>query len=175
MGRFLPHFLLNKNTMRILFLIFPVLVWSQNSIQIKGFTNINSFKCTNEKVYIQKESKPSDLQVKEINVRVDEFKCDTKKMTQEFQKMMNVKKYPMIRILFERLSPRQNDKLNAEIAVAINGKRNLYPIPISYKDNNLYINKWLIIQDFNLEPPTALGGLIKVKDEVLVEVRLSNY
>lgn len=160
---------------RILFLLFSSLVFAQNTVEIQGYTNVNSFKCINEKVYVQKENTYDALQIKEINVKVEEFQCDSRKMTEQFREMMNAEKNPLIRIEIQSHSAKTNNKIQTVSNVTLNGNQKRYNLPVVFNGKTLKINQWMNIKHFDLVPPRILGGLVKVKDEVHVKVTLSDF
>ncbi|MDO5654641.1 MAG: YceI family protein [Flavobacteriaceae bacterium] len=158
---------------RILFILFSTQLFSQGSVEIKGFTNINSFKCISKKVHLQKHNAPSDLPIKEIIVKINDFECDSKKMTQEFKEMMNADKNPDIKITVNSHNSTSNKQINTVSDVNMNGKTKRYNMPVVLNNNHYQITQWFNIHHFNLKPPRILGGLVKIKDEVQVTVNIN--
>lgn len=66
-------------------------------------------------------------------------------------------------------------KLQALIEITIAGKSKSFPIEISLeegKDTNYSSVLELNIEDFNLEAPTKMMGLIKVNNEIAINISL---
>lgn len=161
--------------MRILFFLLPALVFAQNKIEINGSTNVSSFKCVNNNPIITnyiKTSKASDVP-QSILLYVKDFNCNNKKMTNDFRDMLDYKNHPTITI---SNSINNNQQLNKIIKSSTNiemkGIKKAYDIELKQSSKGWDAKKSLKLSHFNLEPPRVLGGLIRVKDDVEVNIQL---
>lgn len=114
------------------------------------------------------------LNKNEINVPVKSFESNNKMALRDFLKMMDVKNYNYlnIKLNYVEIFTDKNieNKGNAVMDFTIKGvtKKINFPLAIS-KFKNIYTlnsSKQINIKDFNLTAPTALAGLIKVKDVI---------
>lgn len=155
-------------------------------VDINGLTNASSYSCD-----CQSENKtracgqanfamPKRILVKPISIQlpINHFVCDNRKMTADFAETLQQDKHPNIDIEILQLHlttslatmPTQQN-VHATINVHIAGVNKVEEIKLdnlSYKNNQLLLRGGvqLRMSDFNLETPSALFGLIKVKDEL---------
>lgn len=158
------------------FLFFlPFVLSAQNFVKITGYTNVNTFSCVNENVFVKfEEDAEQNLPFREVNVRVDDFKCDSKKMTEQFRDMMNFRKNPYIRINVESSVPHSYKKFHTQSKVRINGVEKYFSLPVAQSGRKISLEKRLSIADFRLIPPKVLGGIVKVKDQVDVKINITS-
>jgi hypothetical protein len=99
----------------------------------------------------------------------------------EFFKMMQIEKYPTLKIHlhhFERNNDNSEKNIqgNATVSFTITGETKTYSIPVISKilDNKLYIQgrKKMTIRDFGIEPPVALLGLVRVSEWIEIDFDL---
>ena len=166
------------------------LVNKNSSLWVDGKTNINSFSCLiqnyNKYDTITFEVKKTILNqfktIGRLDLTVGEFDCKLQIMTKDLQKTFKSKEYPFMYIKFtffsnlpSTLLKNQVIKGNAEITLV--GKTRKYEIEyIVYSGGNNEIeltgSRQVLFSEFDLKAPSKLGGIIKVKDELEVEVNL---
>ena len=157
---------------------FPVLFLSsifsfaqnKNSfVLIKGTTNVNTFKCTNDNFHQQSPltiDTPQKNKFSEttISLAVKDFDCKNKVMTNDFQNTLNADKYPFLAITFISMDKVSENKFKACIQVKMMNKLKKYTIDFVLIDNKLIGAKTLFFSDFDIVPPKKFGGLVYVKD-----------
>jgi hypothetical protein len=159
---------------------------------VAGKTNINSFDCaienygktdtltwTNTK---EKSAKPGARIIGRLTIPVLKFDCGNKMMTKDLQKTLKAPQYPVMTVDFlsfsknlSKLKPEELFTGQAEIKLAGVSKR--YTITYVFKKNKnglseLTGNQAILFSDFNLIPPSKLGGTIKVDNELKVSFTL---
>ena len=164
------------------------LVQASSSITVDGKTNINSFSCVVSSYgkidTLQCDTEKNSYDHYRINstleVPVVNFDCHHKIMTKDLQKTLKAKEFPMLLIDIRYLSklPRQTvgSISTGDVMITIAGVNRRYNITFSGKNHQNQIelvgNKTILFSDFGLKPPSKLGGAIKVKNELDVEVKL---
>lgn len=138
-----------------------------NGLEIKGWTNINTFKCVNPQ--FSKSGSVysfSGKQLPNISVAIDDFDCKNKIMTADFQKVLQSGKYPNLTIKFLEFKKSSNNKFEAIVEVKMMTVARKYEIDFTYYKNSLVGNKRVKFSDFKIVPPRKMGGMVYVKDEL---------
>ncbi|WP_448697557.1 YceI family protein [Mucilaginibacter sp. AW1-3] len=158
------------------------------SLAVNGSTNINKFSCV-----VPHYSRPDTLIFCKdnngvvclkggLNLDILDFDCHNHLMTAELRKILRQKDYPELKISFVSLSkyPTITDEANAvtgivNIELAGVTKR----IEVNYKTvfdnaNNLTLlgTQDVCFSDFNIIPPSHLGGMIKTKNTLNIAFNL---
>lgn len=138
-------------------------------VLIKGTTNVNTFKCTNDNFHQQSPltiDTPQKNKFSEttISLAVKDFDCKNKVMTNDFQNTLNADKYPFLAITFISMDKISENKFKACVQVKMMNKLKKYTIDFVLIDNKLIGAKTLFFSDFDIVPPKKFGGLVYVKD-----------
>ena len=157
-----------------------------SNLTVNGKTNINSFSCisneqfANERIDYRKDD--NDLSISLRNtlflLKVEELDCGKKKINKDLKKALQVENYPNIKILLKELiNVECNEKIECnewlsydaqtEITITCNTRTIDIPIMVNRLDEMSYRvtgGTDLQLCDFDVEAPTALFGMIKVKD-----------
>jgi hypothetical protein len=174
--------------------IWSKIVFSEKSeFVIHGQTSFNDFTCTYQGdiedsdtilFLTKRDGNKYDYQNAVIDISVDKFDCANRIITRDFQELLQADTYPSIAIELNSLTiyekPLKADQtglghfdISMTIAGVTNAKR---VILLSGQNSNEEFNLAgildLNIREFDLEPPTKLGGLIKVKEELSIELKL---
>ena len=152
----------------VLLFFFSVSICSQkNGLEIKGWTNINNFKCSNPK-FKNSSSVYSFIgnQLPNISVAIEDFDCRNKMMTADFRKVLQSDKYPNMTIKFLEFKKSAGNKFEALVEVKMMTVARKYNIEFSNYNNSLVGNKRLKFSDFKIVPPKKMGGMVYVKDEL---------
>jgi hypothetical protein len=164
------------------------LVNASSSLRVDGKTNINSFSC------LVSSYGRTDTLVGEINkanqalfrihsildIPIANFDCKHKIMTKDLQKTLKMSQYPTMIIDIKSLTKLPREALggtsSGEVHISLAGTKVNYNIQFtgkSYVNQIEFVgNKTIYFSEFGLKPPSKLGGTIKVKDQLEVEVRL---
>lgn len=179
-----------KNTARMNEGIKKWVVSQNSSLSVKGSTNVNQFTCVipdcPQQDTLRVASGTSEQPVAltgRIRLPVSSFDCHLPAMTRQLRETLKEKRFPALYIRFISLSKlpalstvpaRITGLVDIEIAGAT--KR----LEVSYQLNqdaqqviHLRGSRALNFSDFDLVPPTKLGGMIKTRDELNVDFQLN--
>ncbi|NML56191.1 hypothetical protein [Chryseobacterium cheonjiense] len=148
-------------------LLFGIFMSAQdNYIQISGSTNINTFKCTNNTFRTPGGNfSISERNLPNIALKVDDFDCRNKMMTSDFQKTLSAEDHPYLNIRFLSLD-KNKAVYNAQIEVKMINRSKIYNITFCLENGKLTGKRSVKFSDFNILPPTKMGGMIVVKDDL---------
>lgn len=166
---------------------YRVTILPDSKITIKGASNINEFTCEwnsafTDEVTICLTERNSDLIFNDSDFRlsVDKFKCENRYMTSDLRKTLQEETFPFINFELIRILNFLNDNLKnqIELKITIAGKTNKYCL--DYEADLLNKTSYCInlsaafdISDFGLEPPSAMMGLIKVRESITINLSLN--
>lgn len=171
----------------------PVSRWVVNkggSLTVNGSTNVNTFKCDivgygnpdTLAMTRRQESQPFALQGS-IKLPVKMFNCHNPIMTGDLRKTLKQKEFPYLIIKFLSLqklptasAPNEIVKGFVDIDLAGVTKRFEVNYTFSNRDAQSFTmigSRDINFSDFNLSPPTKLGGMIRTNNELSVQFRLS--
>lgn len=151
-----------------------ILPGSQLSIQ--GDTNITEFGCGFDTDYLEGCKKinytenENDIYFKNaiLILKNKGFDCGSKGINKDFHSLLKTSEYPQISLQLIKVNFLQPDKGIALVNITIAGISREYTLPINIPKaldrftGNLRLN----INDFNLEPPRKMLGLIVIKKEI---------
>jgi hypothetical protein len=169
-----------------------VVLQPESSISIHGESNINTFDFVQSGVFIEPSIKillnqnTQGLLTNSVSLPVDvrKFTCSNKKMLSDFLDLLNAEKYPVMNITVYKINIKtettSTDKDfytgNVIVSITLAGVTSLYSIPfdaVSTSDRFVILGgKILRFSDFKLTPPVKFMGLIKVKNELHVQLKL---
>lgn len=156
-----------------------------SQLMIHGKTNVSSFTCFIS-CYNSTDTLNYELDTKTRNLTFDRnkmvipvfnFNCGNTMITKDFRKTVNVDKYPYLNIAFVSLDRKGVDDLasgNMEITLAGVTKTATVHFNLKPKGDFLQLTGryGVSFSDFNLEAPERMMGLVKVKEDLLVEFNL---
>ncbi|WP_027136996.1 YceI family protein [Gaetbulibacter saemankumensis] len=161
-----------------------VRVASGSFLQVKGNSNVNSFKCVYDTNKFQ-ELIPVHYRVKNNEIEFHKtalvletkfFDCGSRVINNDFQKLLKSKEYPKISLILQEISFLENEEiLNAQVDIKIAGITNTYSMPVQVnKHKELHINGDLKLQlsDFQLVAPKKLFGLVVIDNEIEIDFKL---
>jgi hypothetical protein len=165
-------------------------VRSSSSLRVNGKTNINSFCCAipsyerTDTIRVSTVHQVSgDLKAEgKLIIPVGKFDCHHKIMTKDLQKTLRADEYPNMTINFHSFSKplegiASGGMVTTKVEIYLAGAKKVYFIDFEvkqYTKKQLELTgiKPLLFSDFGLKPPSKLGGTIKVKNELSVEIKL---
>jgi hypothetical protein len=160
------------------------------SLTVNGSTNINKFSCViahynkPDTILIAREGGGETLHLKgALILDILDFDCHNRLMTGDLRKTLKQKEFPQLKVSFISLSryPRCTDKSKAisgivdiELAgvtkrIEVNYKT-IYESPDTF---TLVGTQGVNFSDFNIIPPSRLGGMIKTNQLLNVEFGLN--
>lgn len=163
------------------------LVTGSSSLTVNGSTNINKFSCEipaygqADTLTLTRNGKGAVL-TGTIGLKVQGFDCHNSLMTRDLRKTLKQQQFPQLYIQFLSLS--EIPVLSAK-AQPISGLVNIQlagvtkRLEVSYQitvdaDHTIHLLgcKAVNFSDFNLVPPTKLGGMIRTNDLLQVSFHL---
>ncbi|MDN3596230.1 YceI family protein [Zunongwangia endophytica] len=156
---------------------------SKNSrLYITGDTNINSFNCKfnsdelpdHLKVIYNKQQNALTFKNTTLKLNSKAFDCGSRPINKDFEALMKAEKFPYILLNLKKLQFKnlKSAEITIEINIAGVTKQFEVPVQIDQTTSNYKGTILLNINDFKLEPPKKVFGLIKVKEEIQIEFDL---
>ena len=171
-----------------------VLVQPQSMLQIQGKTNVNSFQCycappasvVGFNVESSSETQKINFKKAALTVLTKSLDCRHKIMNRDMYQTLKAEHYPTITLSISQVlipihSINARWKLTGPIAteayLTLAGMKRKIDllVTISQPFSNIYrftAKKSLLLTDFGLTPPTALMGMVKVKNEIILDIDL---
>lgn len=161
---------------------------SHSVLRVDGKTNINSFNCEvpnygrTDTIWTMPGVGEKVKAGGELSIQVGKFDCHHKIMTKDLQKTLKATDYPLMKIRFLGFDKDLNKMVQpgymegeADIELAGVTRRMTISFAVNPKAQGylqMVGTKQILFSDFQLKPPSKLGGAIKVKNELLVEFKL---
>ncbi|KQW98499.1 hypothetical protein [Flavobacterium sp. Root420] len=150
-----------------------VIIINKIRIEITGTSTVGKYNCSNlfmtkDTVYLNSIKK----NIFNTEIKMSNFDCGNKIMTKDLQGTVKIKQFPNSTVCIRDIRQvGKNYKCNLNFLITNK--------TLKYKDFILYtdVNKIqgtlnLKFSDIELEPPTKMAGLIKVKDELVINFSL---
>ncbi|PBJ11816.1 hypothetical protein [Flavobacterium sp. ACN6] len=142
-------------------------------IEITGLSTVGKYNCSNtfsikDTVYVNSIKKNTF----NTDIKMSNFDCGNKIMTKDLQGTVKVKKFPSSTVSISDI--KQNGKnYKCRLNFYITDKTLKYKDFILYNsDDKIQGTLNLKFSDIELEPPTKMAGLIKVKDDIVINFSL---
>ncbi|EHQ25300.1 YceI family protein [Mucilaginibacter paludis] len=166
------------------------IISKNSSLSVNGTTNVNKFSCAVpnydqvDTLTLSKSKTDNGIILSgSVTLSINAFDCHNSGMTSQLRKTLNEKQFPVLRIKFLSLNkmPVLNAKAEAitglvEIKIAGVSKRfevNYQITQTDQKNIRLLGSRYVNFSDFNLVPPSKLGGMIKARDQLSVDFQLN--
>jgi hypothetical protein len=149
------------------------LVINKIKIEITGVSTVGKYNCSN--VFSKKDTINLNSIKKNIfntEIRMSDFDCGNKIMTKDLQGTVKIKKFPNSTVFLSDIKPcGKNYKCN--LTFLITNKTLKYKDFILYNtEDKIHGSLNLNFSDIELVPPVKMAGLIKVKDEIVINFSL---
>lgn len=150
-------------------------VWVINKIKIEitGTSTVGKYNCSNtfsikDTVFLNSGKKNNF----NTEIKMSDFDCGNKIMTKDLQGTVKAKKFPNSTVIITDVKPfGKNYKCN--LTFLITNKTLKYKDFILYQcDDKIQGSLNLNFSDIELEPPVKMAGLIKVRDEIVINFSL---
>ncbi|MDF1698350.1 MAG: YceI family protein [Saprospiraceae bacterium] len=163
-------------------------IQSSSVLEVNGKTNINSFCCSSNEQFktksliyrAEQDYSYFNFQDTKFAIQIKDLDCGKKKINRDLFKALEVDKYPTISIqLKEAINTECADmttcgewfdfEVNTDITITCETRTIQIPIRVKRLDDTSYRiqgGTGLKLCDFEVKAPSALLGLIKVKDEI---------
>lgn len=156
-------------------------ILNESKLSILGTSNVTDFECLYEDNFqidtLSHSLTLDDRMVRAfgdtLNLKIENFDCGRKGINKDFRNTLRSDLFPSIDISLLSFVPSDSllEEVNVLISLAGADKKYALAINATYQDNGVIqiIGKQeLTMTDFNLEPPKALFGLVKVRDELTI-------
>ncbi|MGE5357032.1 MAG: YceI family protein [Deltaproteobacteria bacterium] len=169
-------------------------VWDidkSSSMVVIGETNVNSFECIlgaydwgNNLVCYSTQSPGSNKHriLCNFDIPINSFDCGIGMMTKDLRKTLKSDKHPFLNISLKEMSSlisnlKNGDLIDTKTDITLSGVKKASIIQFVVKKNNknfisLEGKKTISLSDYNLSPPSKLLGSVKVKDEMVVNIKM---
>ncbi len=163
------------------------LILEGSKLSINGTSNVTDFTCLykNEiepdtlSYTVQTMVKDSLVVVKgdKLELETDGFDCGKKGINRDFRKTLKSEQYPLIEVELLKLFMDDHHPFKAEVLIRLAGSTQPYQVLLRevHRDDSIRsVSGYqdLRMTDFGLDPPSALFGLIKVRDELRIHFTL---
>ncbi len=160
-------------------------VLNESKLRINGTSNVTDFECKYANSF-ELDTLSHQLEISKDSILVsgdnlpltiDSFDCGKRAINRDFKSTLKSKEYPNIDISLLEVFSENDIPTSASIAISLGGTTQKYLVSLTEEvmdDKVVSISgtQKLKLSDFNLEPPRALFGLIKVRDELVVTFEL---
>ena len=178
---FFAHTLMAQN-------VCNVAIGPESTFTIKGTSNVNKFSCgvlqglagEDKKISYYKIGRSIHFNNTLFTLDLKNFDCGNRHITSDFKKALKATEYPTM--VLQPLSiigllPDDDREPIVEMRVTIAGQSKEYHLKYQVcwqDDNDLILNLKSVfdMRDFNIKPPITMMGLIKVDDEIIIELNL---
>lgn len=154
-----------------------------SELSITGDTNINTFECEFNASYTSEAQKIFYSQNKsQINftgaiLKLDTkgFDCGNKAINKDFNSLVKSDRHPEILLEVNRVKIDSKTSGIANVCITIAGRQKVYDVPVQIKNDEIAQFSGTLelnINDYGLEPPKKLFGMIQVKDEIEIKFNL---
>jgi hypothetical protein len=150
-----------------------VLIINKIKIEITGASTVGKYNCSNtflkkDTVYLNSDKKNNF----NTEIKMSNFDCGNKIMTKDLQGTVKIKIFPNSIVSITDIKP-FGKNYKCSLNFLITNKTLKYKDFILYTDNDKIRGALnLKFSDIELEPPVKMAGLIKVKDELVINFSL---
>jgi len=155
-------------------------VLPSSTLEIQGASNINNFTCVFDMedistVSVNYNAKTQKFESALIQFPVASFDCGGRMINQDFKELLQEKYHPRINLRLLEIEPIEEDKALVTLEFEIAGVKNLYKMPASFAVMKGYYSSRghieLDIEDFGLEQPKKLFGMITISNKIDVHFK----
>jgi hypothetical protein len=163
---------------------FKVAFLSESELVIRGKTNVSKFQCVydidklSDSIKVTYTEKNNSLEFTKASMALKNlsFNCGNSGINKDFNKLLKTDDYPAISIGLLNVSETSTDsQVLAKVQIEICEIKKIYTIPIHIdKSDGITVSGRLPIDinDFNLEAPKKVMGMIKVSNEIEIDFSL---
>jgi hypothetical protein len=151
------------------------LVIIHQRILVSGYTSIGKFNCDFSRVGsidTLKFNSPKDLKAMEFQIPVKSFSCGNFILNNDFRSTLKADEFPFAKVVVSNFREKSG-KFYCHLFLDLVGKKLEFP-DLELEKSKEGLNGKLIL-DFdrlNLSPPSKLGGLVKVENQLDLELLL---
>lgn len=158
-------------------------VLPSSDLVIIGDSNIAKFQCEFDQDYLEesqviqffRDDNRILFQGAVLALNNKGFDCGSRGINSDFHDLLKTRNHPEILLEVNRIDLLSPAKGVANVGITIAGIEKYYDVPVRIKNGAISEFRGslkLNINDFKLEPPKKLFGMIKVKDEIEINFDL---
>lgn len=151
-----------------------------STLEIQGSSNVNNFTCVFDMedistVSVNYNSQSHKFESALVQFPVASFDCGGRMINRDFKELLQENKYPRLKLRLVEIEPIEEDKALVTLEFEIAGVRNLYKMPASFAVMKGYYSSKghieLDIEDFGLQQPKRLFGMIVISNKIDVQFK----
>lgn len=153
------------------------LIFTEQKVEVKGYTSVGKFTCEFQKVsqgdtiHINSGSAQKALQ---LQIPVKDFSCGNFLLNKDFRSTLKAEDFPFAYVEVTNLREKSGE-LFCRLKIDLVGKKLDFPEVHLKKVPNGFVGKLILdFQMLELTPPSKLGGLVKVEDQLDLELLLGS-
>jgi hypothetical protein len=158
-------------------------VLPSSNLTIIGDSNIAKFQCKfdtdylkgSQEIYYRQAGDRINFKGAILVLNNRGFDCGSRGINSDFHDLLKTREHPEILLEMSRVDLLSPTKGVANVGITIAGIQKYYDVPVMIKNGIISEFKGALvvnINDFKLEPPKKLFGMIKVKDEIEINFDL---
>lgn len=155
----------------------------QSQLLISGDTNISEFDCnfdsemlpTNCAVTYSETENGITFKNAVLLLNNKGFDCGNRQINKDFHALLQTEEYPSLELELKKIKMKYANSAEAVVDITIAGTTKTYQLPVKLLANpatGFEGKLQLDINDFGLEPPKKVFGLIKVKEAIEISFNL---
>lgn len=159
-------------------------IMPDSKLTITGDTNISKFLCefdsemipSTRKVKVSGNEDELDFENAILTLDNTGFDCGNRGINKDFHALIQTEEYPEISLELKKLCINTSTSATADLIITIAGEMKTYKVPVKIIDGDIPQYRGdltLNINDFNLEPPKKMFGLIVVKEDIDINFNLN--
>jgi len=151
------------------------LIITQQRVQVSGYTSVGKFDCDFSRVGMTdtlKLNSTGDLRTLEFIIPVKSFSCGNFLLNNDFRSTLKANEYPnaLVTVSNFRL---KSGKVYCKMVLDLVGQKLVFPDLLLEKNpTGMSANLILNFDMLKLSPPSKFGGLIKVENQLDLELHL---
>lgn len=150
------------------------LMVTRKEYTVYATTSIGGFECkydltTKDTLFFNESRRVTKLA---HSIPVKEFGCGNFMLNSDFRKTLKEKEFPKVKIELTNFK-KQGEILYCDLNLNLVGKLKQYKnLKLKKDKKRVYGDVFLNFSDFGLKPPNKAGGLIKIEEQIKIEVSL---
>ena len=162
-----------------------IIISPKSELNIVGSSNVSDFQCLfefqnrNQALPVNFEETKGEIHFNRATLvlKNSNFDCGGRAINKDFHALLKTEKHPQIFLSLKKIKRKPNTKnvVEALVEIKIAGKSKHYTLnaKVNQKDElNILGNLKLNINDFNLEAPKKMMGLIVVSEKIEINFNL---
>ena len=151
------------------------LIITNQKVLVKGYTSLGSFNCDFQRLgkadTLQLNSRPSDPAM-QFQIPVKNFSCGNFLLNKDFRSTLKAEEYPFAQVQVKNFREKSG-KIFCHLTINLVGKKLEFPDLMLEKVNSGLMGKLILnFEMLNLDPPSKFGGMVKVEDQLDLELIL---